>query len=516
MKKKKQTKKLILVDANALMHRAYHALPPLVTKKGENVNAVYGFTSVLLKVIKNLQPDYIICAFDVAGGTFRDKIYDDYKAGRVKPDQEFYNQIPKIKEVVKALNIPIVEQKGFEADDVIGTLVSQSKVKSQKSKVIIVTGDLDALQLVDENTSVYTLRKGIKDTVVYDEKAVQERYGLKPEQIIDFKGLRGDPSDNIPGVKGIGEKGASELLQNFGSIEKLYEAIEKNKTGDLIKPRIKEKLIIEKDQALMSKELATIKRDMDIKLNLEKCVWGDYDKGELNDLFRDLEFYSLINRVEKANGDVNQESRIKNQGDDKKYVRCVVLDNAEKIDKFLAELKKQKRFAFRTIIADKHKPFAKGLHRAKATMEPAVEGLLFSFEKGFVYYIPLIVRNDEQSLFDLTPRPPLSGEGSRWLHSPVRAVEPECKPLAKGLHRAIATMEPTRVFEKLKPILESENYRKTGYFLKHDIKILQDNSINMKGLDFDILIAAYLLNPGQREYSEDKIIFDYLEHKNNL
>ncbi len=210
MKENKQTKKLILVDANALMHRAYHALPPLVTKKGENVNAVYGFTSVLLKVVKDLQPDYMVCAFDVAGGTFRDKIYDDYKAGRVKPDQEFYDQIPKIKEVVEALNIPIIEKQGFEADDVIGTLAEQAnnelRIMNHKLRTIIVTGDLDALQLVDENTEVYTLRKGIKDTVIYDEKAVQERYGLKPEQIIDFKGLRGDPSDNIPGVKGIGEK----------------------------------------------------------------------------------------------------------------------------------------------------------------------------------------------------------------------------------------------------------------------------------------------------------------------
>ena len=481
MKKNNQTKKLILIDANALMHRAYHALPPLVTKKGENVNAVYGFTSVLLKVVKDLQPDYIICAFDVAGGTFRDKIYEDYKAGRAKPDQEFYDQIPKIKEVVQALNIPIVEKQGFEADDVIGTLALQAsqkpKAKSQKLQTIIVTGDLDALQLVDGNTEVYTLRKGIKDTVIYNEKAVKERYGLKPEQIIDFKGLRGDPSDNIPGVKGVGEKGATELLQNFGSVEKLYKAIEKNKTGDLIRPRIKEKLIAEKNRALMSKELATIKRDMDIKLNLEECVWGNYDKEKLNELFRKLEFYSLISRVEKANGDVNQESGIRNQENNKRYVRCIVLDNAEKIDKFLVELKKQKRFAFRTIIADKGDD---------------LKGLLFSFEKGFVYYIPVVFENSRQNLFDM---PGLDKNISS---------NKDCE-----------TMKPTTIFEKIKPILENKDYKKTGYFLKRDIKALQDNSINIKGLDFDILIAAYLLNPGKRDYSEDKIIFDYLGHSNS-
>jgi len=482
MKENKQTKKLILIDANALMHRAYHALPPLVTKKGENVNAVYGFTSVLLKVVKDLRPDYIVCAFDVAGGTFRDKIYKDYKAGRAKPDQEFYDQIPKIKEVVKVLNIPIAEQRGFEADDVIGTLARQAnskfKIQNSKFQTTIVTGDLDALQLVDENTEVYTLRKGIKDTVIYDEKAVEERYGLKPEQVIDFKGLRGDPSDNIPGVKGIGEKGASELLKNFGSIEKLYEAIEKNKTGDLIKPRIKEKLIAEKDQALLSKELATINRDMDIKLDLEKCVWGDYDKEKLNELFRELEFYSLISRIEKANGDMNYESRIMSQENNKKYVRCVILDSDNKLDKFLVKLKEQRRFTFRTIIADN---------------KDNLRGLLFSFEKGFVYYIPIIFEDRRQNLFDLSD-------------------------LDKNIdsNKNHVTIKPAVIFEKVKSILESEDHKKTGYFLKRDIKTLQDNGISIEGLDFDILIAAYLLNPGKRDYSEDKIIFDYLEHRNNL
>ncbi len=490
MKKNNQTKKLILIDANALMHRAYHALPPLVTKKGENVNAVYGFTSAILKAVKDLQPDYIICAFDVAGGTFRDKIYDDYKAGRVKPDQEFYDQIPKIKEVVKALNIPIYEKQGFEADDIIGTLALQasqksvksvkSKAESQKLETIIVTGDLDALQLVDENTKVYTLRKGIKDTVVYDEKAVEERYGLKPEQIIDFKGLRGDPSDNIPGVKGIGEKGASKLLGDFGSIEKLYEAIEKNKTGDLIKPRIKEKLTMEKDRALMSKELATIKRDMDIKLDIEECVWGNYDREKSNDLFRELEFYSLISRV-----DEQQVSNSKYQAD-KKYVRCAVLDDVEKIDKFLVKFKKQREFAFRTIIAGNKND---------------LRGLLFSFEKGFVYYIPIIFEDKEQSLFNLTTPVPLVRRGNNLVRE-----ESNSPPDKGGLGG---------VLEKVKPILESENYKKTGYFLKRDIKTLQDNNINIKGLNFDILIATYLLNPGKRDYSEDKIIFDYLGYRND-
>jgi DNA polymerase-1 len=463
------SKKLVLVDANALMHRAYHALPPLTTKKGELVNAVYGFTSVLLKVIKELKPDYMICAFDVAGGTFRDKIYDDYKAGRIKPDQEFYDQIPKIKEVIKVLNIPILEKQGFEADDVIGSLAKQA---SGKWKTIIVTGDLDTLQLIDKNTKVYTLRKGIKDTVIYDEKAVNERYGLKPNQIIDFKGLRGDPSDNIPGVEGIGEKGAIELLKNFGSIENLYKAIEEGKDNGLIKPKIKEKLIQQKDKALMSKELAAIKRDLDLGLNLEKCAWGNYDQERLNKLFQELEFYSLMDRVEKANNIEREERKAKDKNPNK-YVKCVVLDTDKKVNGFLVELRKQKRFVFQT------KSIDSGADGKKIT------DLVFLWKGSPVYYIPLAFENGEQSLFKDT------------IHSGSLPKE----------GRKVA------ILEKLRPILEDEEYKKIGYFLKRDAGVLYGHNISIRGLDFDIMLAAYLLNPGKRDYSKDKIIFDYLGHK---
>ena len=465
-----KTKKLILIDGNALMHRAYHALPPLTTKKGEVVNAVYGFTSVLLKVIKELGPDYMICTFDVAGGTFRDKIYSEYKAGRKKPDQEFYDQIPKIKEVVKILNIPIVEKKGFEADDVIGTLSKQAnnklQIKNYKLKTTIVTGDLDALQLVDRNIEVYTLRKGIKDTVVYDEKAVQERYGLDPGQIIDFKGLRGDPSDNIPGVKGIGEKGASVLLQNFGSIKKLYEAIEKDKTGEMIKPRIKEKLIAQKKEALMSKELATIKCDMNIELDLEDCIWGDYDKGKLNNLFKELEFYSLISRVNEANNK-SKESETVDRGS-KKHIKYIVLDTDEKFDKFLEKLKKQKRFAFQTRSSDDN------------VRQRDLTGLVFKWEVGPIYHIPLVLKDNKPNLFN------------------------------------VSSLSKNTFLDKLKPILEDENYKKIGYFFKHDIEALCNHNIDIKGLDFDIMLASYLLDPGKRDYSLDKIIFDCLKLTDEL
>lgn len=281
--------RLILIDSNALIHRAYHALPPLKTKKGVLVNAVYGFVSVLLKVLRELKPDYLAAIFDLAGPTFREIEYKEYKAKRVKPPQEMYDQIPLIKQILQAFNIPIYEKQGFEADDVIGTIASHRP----SLEILIITGDLDALQLIDKNTKIYTLKKGIKETMIYDESAVFERYGLKPEQIIDLKGLKGDPSDNIPGVPGIGEKTAIELLKKFGSLKNLYQQIEK---ADL-NPKLKAKLLEYKEQAFFSQHLATIKKDVPIEFNLEKCGWGKYDKEKVIKLFKELEFNSLIERL---------------------------------------------------------------------------------------------------------------------------------------------------------------------------------------------------------------------------
>jgi DNA polymerase-1 len=284
-------KTLVLIDGNALIHRAYHALPPLKTKKGKLVNAVYGFISILFKVIKELKPDYLAATFDLAGPTFRDLEYKEYKAKRVKPPQELYDQIPLIKEMVRALEIPIYEKKAFEADDVIGTIVQ--KTKDKKIKSIIITGDLDTLQLVDKQTEIYTPKKGIKDIIVYDQAAIKKRYRLKPKQITDFKGLKGDPSDNIPGVPGIGEKTAIDLIKKFGSLKKLYQTLE---TSDL-NPKLKAKLLEYKEQAFFSQYLATIKKDVPLDFNLEKCRWGRLNQGKVVKLLKKLEFNSLIGRL---------------------------------------------------------------------------------------------------------------------------------------------------------------------------------------------------------------------------
>lgn len=295
-------KKLILIDGNALVHRAFHALPALTSNKGVVTNAVYGFTSILLRTIKDLKPDYIAAAFDLAGPTFRHEQFEDYKIHRVKAPDELYRQIPIVKEVVATFGIPVYEMKGYEADDLIGTLATRGK-KEKDLQTIIATGDLDTLQLVDgKKVVVFTLRKGVTDTVIYDEDAVMTRYGLKPGQLNDYRGLKGDPSDNIPGVPGIGEKTASQLIQQFGSLEKMYEKLEKNKDIKeeeiIISEKLKEKLLTNKESAFFSKQLSEIVCDLDIDFSLAKADWRkNYNLSKIETAFKDLGFFSLLKRL---------------------------------------------------------------------------------------------------------------------------------------------------------------------------------------------------------------------------
>ncbi len=291
----------MLIDGNALVHRGYHAIPILNTKTGEQTNAVYGFTMILLKAIKDIKPTHIACTFDLAEPTFRHKAYKEYKATRVKADQELYDQIPRVKEVVRALNIPIFEKAGYEADDVLGTLALHIHKHHQAAEVLITTGDLDTLQLVNHKIKVYTMRKGLTDTVVYDEKAVRERYGLKPDQMVDFKALRGDPSDNIPGVKGIGEKTAAELIKEFKSLDNLYKAIrdQREVTRDKIKPRVLELLKAQEEQARMSHQLSQIDCNAPVETEVREYNFDRVHLQKTVHLFQELEFRSLLNKLPK-------------------------------------------------------------------------------------------------------------------------------------------------------------------------------------------------------------------------
>lgn len=289
-----EKKRLVVIDANSIIHRAFHALPPLTTKKGEAVGAVYGFLLVFFKALKDFQPDFVAACFDVPGPTFRHEKFKKYKAQRPPVPEELYQQIPRVKGVLEVFNVRSFEKQGFEADDLIGTIADKAPKKQAypELETIILSGDTDTLQLVDKNTKVFSLRKGVKDTVLYDEGAVKEKYGgLAPSQLLDMRALKGDASDNIPGVPGIGEKTALELLKEYGTLENLYDNVA------LLPSKVGQKLFQHKDSAFMSRDLARIDRNVPVDFNLHDCKWGGYDRKEVIKKLKDLDFYSLIDRL---------------------------------------------------------------------------------------------------------------------------------------------------------------------------------------------------------------------------
>jgi DNA polymerase-1 len=291
---------LVLLDAHAVLHRAFHALPDFTSPQGEPTGALYGFTSTLLKTIKELKPDYLAACYDLPEPTFRHQIYENYKAKRPKTSDELVLQIENSKRILKAFNIPIYEKSGFEADDILASIVQQLKPISNL-KIIIVTGDLDTLQLVRDGVEVYTMRKGIQDVVVYDERAVKKRFGFSPGLLPDFKGLMGDPSDNIIGVPGIGEKTAKILIQNLGSLEEIYKKFKKDKKSFAkigIKPRIIKILEENEEEAFFSKALAVTRKDVPISFSLADSKWTDgLEKEKVKSLFLKFGFKSLLKRL---------------------------------------------------------------------------------------------------------------------------------------------------------------------------------------------------------------------------
>ena len=456
-------KKLVLIDSNALVHRAFHALPPTLTSpKGVLTNAVYGFTSVLLKMIKDLKPDYIAATYDLAGPTFRHEEFEAYKAHREKAPDELYAQIPLTKEILKTFGIPVYEKQGFEADDLIGSLAERGK-KEKDIQVIIVTGDLDPLQLVyKDKVVVFTLRKGLTDTVTYNEAEVKKRYGIKPEQVIDFKGLKGDPSDNIPGVPGIGEKTASSLIQTFNNIENLYKHIEEisldfsksetdlkkikdprfasrvkheanrdKKDKEKIKPPLSEKLIQKlqenKDQAFFSKKLATIITDVDIDFSLDKTDWRkNLDFQAIEKVFKDFGFYSLVKRLPEID----------------------VKSTEEKLD-----------LGFETVVNPESSPIK--TCDTQKSIKIAIDQLKTAKE------IILELR-DDTTIFTANSKDYFS-----------------LKNGSLGL---------------LKEIFEDEKISKIGHDLKPIAKELLKKSIHVKNLSFDTKIAAYLIRADRKDY----------------
>ena len=289
-------KKLVLVDGNALLHRAYHATPPFTTSKGELVNAVYGFSSMILKVISELKPDFLAIAWDEKGPTFRHQQYTQYKATRGPADEGLLSQYQRVYEVAEAFNIPEFKLSGYEADDLIGTLAKQAEkleTGNWKLETIVVTGDRDIMQLINSKVKVFMPKKTLQDVGLYGEEEFALKYGFEPIKLIDYKALAGDASDNIPGVPGIGDVTATKLIHQFGTIEELY----KPKNLATLTARMQTLLSEGAESAVMSKKLATLDLKAPIKLNLKACIVHDFDREKVTELFLELEFKSLIQRI---------------------------------------------------------------------------------------------------------------------------------------------------------------------------------------------------------------------------
>ena len=287
-------KKFVVLDVSSILYRAFFALPPFKTKDNKPTGGLYGFLSILLKIIREIKPDCILATFDRPEPTFRHKIEVEYKANRPEAPNDLVLQIGYVKEIFQALNIPYLEKSGFEADDIIGFLIS--KITDKKlGQVIIVTGDSDTFQLLKEGVSVYLLRKGVKDIQIYDINKFKEDYGgIEPEQLVDVKSLAGEPTDNIKGIEGIGNKTAIKLIKEYSSVEKLIE------NANLLPDNLKEKIIKNKDLILKNKELIKLKKDIEgINFDIENCFFSLPSPDSVQNIFSKFEFKTLFERYKK-------------------------------------------------------------------------------------------------------------------------------------------------------------------------------------------------------------------------
>src|SRR5919106_3110715 len=280
---------LMLIDGPSLVYRGYFALPPLTMSDGTLVNAVFGFLQIVLRGMQDVKPDYAILSFDRGKPQFRFDAFPDYKKGRPSMPDDLRAQFPIVREIAQMMGMPIRELEGYEADDVIGALTK--KATRAGIDTMIVSGDLDGLQLVNEHVKLLTTRMGVAATVIYDAAKVDERYGLRPDQMLDYKALKGDTSDNIPGVPGVGEKTASQLLQQFGSLDGIYEHL------DEVKGKLRDRLAEHRESAFMSREVGRILCDLPVELGIEEARTGRYDRRAVAQRFRELEFRSLIDRL---------------------------------------------------------------------------------------------------------------------------------------------------------------------------------------------------------------------------
>jgi DNA polymerase-1 len=415
---------LLLFDGNAVVHRAFHALPPLTQPKtGELVNAVYGFASTLLKVFADFKPTHWAVAFDRPAPTFRHEMFEDYKAQRPATPEELKSQIKKVHQLVEAFHIPVFEIDGFEADDVLGTLSKQAD--EQGVETIIVTGDNDMLQAVLPRVKALAPRRTFTDTVLYDEEAVEQKYGIKPEQLPDLKALVGDVSDNIPGLPGVGEKTATKLLQQYSTLQEIYDHIE-----DITPSKLQDTLREYRAQAFRNKELSTIVKDVPIRLDLETCQVSHYDRNEVARLFQELEFIKLLPRLPQIQAESPQPSAVK----------CHIVNTEAALEQLISELEAAQSLTIEVETTGE-----------KAEMADLV-GIAISPSRGKAFYIPL---------------------GHQGLNQPQQL------PL-------------TQVTAML-TILENASKDKVAYNGKHVMAVLAGCGVKLENLNFDPMLAAYLL-----------------------
>ncbi|MBI5701677.1 DNA polymerase I [Candidatus Saganbacteria bacterium] len=460
--------KAILIDGNSLAYRAFYALPDTMkNSEGIVTNAIYGFTSMILKLVEE-KPDYIAVAFDRKEPTFRHIKYKEYKGTRDKAPPTLHPQFPYIKELVEDLNIPIYELVGFEADDLIGTLAK--KAEKEGFEVEIVTGDSDALQLVTEKIKVMTTRKGISDIVIYDEKAVEERYGLKPNQLIDFKALKGDTSDNVPGMPGIGDKTAAELLKKYHTLDNLLAHAK-----DIEKPKLRETLLNEQEKAHLSKMLVTIITDVPLETDFTSTQTPDWEK--VIKFFERMEFKTLINKY-KEHQTPNLFDKVETKRKEISKFNFKLIDNDNHYQNLIHKLKECESFAFDTE--------TDSLNTFKANLI----GISFSIDESEAFYLPFGHKVEPAS------EPCLPVGTARGSKSINRGVQPQV-----NIKMALTA---------LKPIFEDKTKLKIGHNLKYDVEVMKKYDIEVSSPYFDTMVAAYLIDPTIGRYSLKKVGAQYL------
>jgi DNA polymerase-1 len=456
--------RLVLIDGHSLVYRAFFALPSLTDREGRVVNAAYGFTSMLLLALQE-HPDYVLASFDLGGRTFRHEELEQYKATRRPTPPELSPQFPLTRDIVRAFGIPIYEVQGVEADDVIGTLSRQARERGLHST--IVTGDLDALQLVNDDVFVLTSKRGVSETILYTPERVRERYGLEPVQTVDLKGLIGDVSDNIPGIRGVGEKTAIRLIQEFGSVEKLVAS------ADAVTPPKIKKLIEEfGQQALLSKKMATIVTDVDIKLDLSRGSAKDYRPDAARTMLADLGFRSLAARVpttwkdestmtappifaplsEAPTREPTQSTLPLESGPSE---AVFIVRNEADLQRVIAAFARAERAGFQVVTVD------------DVPRRGRIAAIVIGLDQHDIAYIPLV--HEQESCLDVK-------EVLNRLAAPLRSATPS----------------------------------KVGFNQKGDYLALRAHGIEMHGVDWDLLVAAYLLNSGVRSPSLEALASDVL------